>query len=137
VKSAGIKVGLFALLFGGIASAEELYVCKFKEVKANGGWMPAEVYIGFKSEVDEVVVFDPLIKYFVGEPIPGKISVDNPKRITFTWFIDGTVDRAKQFAKMEYRLTYLKGTKSASMTGQALGFLGPYASQGACAIQKK
>lgn len=82
------------------------------------------------------LVVDAIINHFVGEPMEGRLSVDNSKRNTFVWIIKATTDNSGQAANMEYRLTHLKGNNKASITAQAHGYIGPYTGRGHCAVSK-
>lgn len=120
-------------LAGGMASAD-VYKCEFKVKKR--GWVPAEVYVQYNPATKDVLVVDGIINHFVGEPIAGRLSVDNAKRNTFVWNIKATTDNSGQSANMEYRLTHIKSNNKASITAQALGYIGPYTGRGHCAVTK-
>jgi hypothetical protein len=125
-------LGLLAFLaVPGLLSAET-FKCEFEANRVNGGWIPDIVVVDYDAARQSVMVNDPLIVYFVGQPITGKVAVDNAARLTVTWQLKATVDAANQLANMNYRLTYLKADKIASISGQALGYAGPYTAQGRC-----
>ncbi len=46
--------------------------------------LPDQIIIA-RRRATRSFVTDPIILYFVGNPIPAKIATDNAKRITFTW----------------------------------------------------
>lgn len=118
------------------ASAADIYECKFKQNAANGNWIPEIVFVVFDQKTGEVLVSDPIIHHFVKKPIEGKLAANNSARITVSWALKGTTNSSNQWANMSYRMTYLKKQKTASISGQAHGYVGPYTAQGSCILGK-
>lgn len=122
------------MLLPSIAAANDVYQCSIKQNAGNGNWLSEIVVVSVDTDNKRALVFDPIIQHFNGEAIEAKISVENAKRITFTWELSDTESASGQDPRMVYRLTVLRATNAASMTGQALGFLGPYTAQGKCDV---
>jgi hypothetical protein len=100
--------------------------------KDRSGWLPGSLLIDYKSYSGEVIVHDAIIKKFLGGPTDGYVDVDNEKRTTFKWVIDGTTTGRGQFATMNYSATILKGSKKITITGKPLGYLNNYRGTGRC-----
>jgi hypothetical protein len=122
-----------ALCFGAVAAHAVTYECKITNAQARG-WIPEMVFIEHDVAKKQAMVVDPIIQYFVGQPVVAKIDTDNAKRTTFVWTLKNTKDSGGQYANMIYRLTYLKGTGKLNMTGDAPGYVGPYTGQGSCKV---
>lgn len=120
-------------LFATMANASN-YECNFPQKAANGGWIPEFVLVYPIDGTREAVVFDPIIEEFVGDPIEAKVSADNSTRVTYIW--DFKAQNKNQYARMNYRLTIQKASRKASITGQAIGFEGPYSAEGKCVVIK-
>jgi hypothetical protein len=133
MRSRSMAFALFFVTLGSSSAlAQDVYQCSIKQNARNGNWLPEVVVVSVDTQNKRALAFDPVIKRFNGDAIEARITVENAKRITFSWELSDTDDVIGQDARMVYRLTILKGTKAASMTGQALGYVGPYTSQGTC-----
>lgn len=114
----------------------ETYKCSFEEKRKNGGWIPEIVVLDIDAKNKLATVYDPLIAHFIGKPIRAKIATDNAARTTFTWRVKATTDSLNQFANMDYRLTVQKADRSSTISGQAIGYDGPYTARGNCELAK-
>lgn len=114
------------------AQAAQVIECR---LSGTSTWVPTLVVVEDGREGDEVTVFDPIIKYFRGTPIRATVAVDNPRRTTFTWSLRARDDQ-NQEARIEYRLTRLKGDNRATISAAPLGFEGPYTGQGTCTTRQ-
>lgn len=114
------------------AQAAEVIECR---LTGTSTWVPTLVVVENGREGDEVTVFDPIIKHFRGAPIRATVTVDNPRRTTFTWSVRAR-DGLNQEARIEYRLTRLKGDNRATISALPLGFEGPFTGQGRCTTRK-
>jgi hypothetical protein len=126
----------FMAMLPTISFADDIYECQIKQ-DDNSGWIPQVVVVSVDTENKRALVFDPIINTFMGKAIEAKIDTENAKRVTFTWKIVGTKDRIGQDATFIYRLTVMKATNAASMTGTALGYAGPYGGRGSCKMGTK
>jgi hypothetical protein len=131
----GLRFGSVLVLVGllsasAAAAAPLLWECDFPK-NSGQGWIAPMVVVAHEVEAGSATVIDGVIEYFIGNPIAAKVSADNPSRSTFTWKVRSR-DRMGQNATMEYRLTIQKADRSARMTAQALGFVGPYFASGRC-----
>lgn len=136
-------IATLALAFAaGLAAAPALaanvYECAFPEREANRNWLPAQVAITHDVESGEVLVFDPLIQHYKGNPIPAKVETDNKARVTYTWRLDGMKDVSGQMVNQAYRLTIRKDGLSAKVSGKALGYANsPDEAAGRCKLHKR
>jgi small ligand-binding sensory domain FIST len=127
-----LLIGVF-LTFPGFAGAQ-VFGCDFPQTAANGGWIAPKVLVFIDEANGTVEAFDGVIKGNVGDdPISGRIDTANARRVTVTWSFQ-TKDVANQTADMRYRLTIQRADRSASITGQAIGYIGPYTAEGACQV---
>jgi hypothetical protein len=110
----------------------ELYECR---IRGENSWVPKVIVIEVGGQGDTVKVFDPLIKYFVGKPLNATVDTDNSARTTFSWGLQVKSD-SNQYARLKVRLTRLKADASASVTVQALDYVGPFTGRGSCETVK-
>jgi hypothetical protein len=120
-----------ALLFSATASLAVVYECQVTS-KERTGWLPKVVVIDYDTDTREVTVFDPIIKHFLGGPTDAEVDLENEKRTTFKWVVDGTTNRLAQFAKMSYRATVFRGSNKFVISGKPLGYLNNYRGTGHC-----
>ena len=114
------------------AQAAEIIECR---LAGTSTWVPTLVVVENGREGDEVTVFDPIIRYFRGQPIRAEVVLDNPRRTTFAWSLRAR-DAQNQEARIEYRLTRLKAGNRATISAAPLGFEGPFTGQGTCTIRQ-
>ena len=51
------------------------YDCKFEQSRARGGgWIPEILIVTDDDKSGEIIAYDPIIKHFVGKPIPARRS---------------------------------------------------------------
>lgn len=115
------------------AGADEGYICSFALKAADGGWMPEAIEVHYAPGDKGVMVMDNIINEFVGQPLAGKVSVDNAKRVTFYWIVKAK-DPINQHINAEYRLTYLKASGTAELLGTMHGYSNQYHNSGKCKI---
>ncbi len=107
-----------------------IVACKLKE-QGNSNWIPTEVLV-LDDGAGGYLVIDPVTYHFVGKPVPGKLAVNNAVRRTFSWTTENTVDNARQYAGMSYRLTVPKAGGQATISGKPLGYWNDYFGAGSC-----
>ncbi len=125
------SIGLFAqpAFAGG-----KVYECKIGNTRSQGNWLPKVLFIGHNHTEKKVIVSDPIILHFNDrQPIEGRVSTDNSKRITFTWNLQTKV--RSQTAKIAYRATYMKATGRLNISGSPLGYSNRYTSSGTCDVK--
>lgn len=111
-----------------LPAAAELYECR---IRGENSWVPKVVVVEAGRQGEEVKVFDPVIKHFFGQPLTARVDTDNAARTTFTWSYKVTSD-SNQYALLKVRLTRLKADATASITVQAIDFVGPFTGRGSC-----
>lgn len=139
LSRAGGGVGFVAaLLLSAPVLAADIYECEFAKHSAHGNWLPTVVVIEHDAKTNGVTVYDPLIKYYKGKPIAGKVETDNDKRISYTWKLDGMKDVRNTTASFAYRLTIHKAGLAAKVSGKVLGYEnGAQESAGSCKKYKR
>ncbi len=123
-----------ALLAATPAHAKK-YVCQMQD----DPWIPEVVVIDYNESTGGVVVFDGIIKHYMGAPIAGELDLTNSKRITFTWKLANITNKApgrSQFTSgMLYRMTIQHGSLSARMTARPNGYIDNFRGKGQCKIE--
>lgn len=120
-----------AMSLAGPAMAD-LYECSFR---GENSWVPEIVVVEIGAQGQEVAVFDPLIKHFLKGPTKAKVETDNTARTTFTWTYRIKND-SNQYARLNFRMTRLKANQTASISVQAIDYIGPYGGHGTCKTVK-
>ena len=124
-----------AMLISAPAGAT-IYECHFEEKASNGNWLPNVSVVEYDEKAGKATVFDPLIKYFVTNPLNAKIETDNDIRTSFNWILP-TKDNAGHSSKIAYRLTIRKADLSANVHGKVMVYDNePWDAQGRCKIVK-
>jgi hypothetical protein len=125
---------LSGVCLAGSASATT-YVCSVKP-DSKGAWIPQTLAISHTPSTGEVIVNDDMIMQFRGKPLAGKVAVDNKRRITFTWTIDGIeAGGGQSVRRFDFRATIQKGSHKISMTSQPSGFANVFGGRGACKVK--
>ena len=125
--------GAFALsaLTAAPALATEALECRFEQKAVNGSWVPEVVVVAWETGSDQVMVYDPLIEQFVGEPMPARIDTDNARRTTWSWEVK-VKSGTNQNARMKFRLTMMKADRSAQISVTPQGYADNFQSSGSC-----
>lgn len=125
---------LLASAFFVQAVAAKEYKCDFVE-KAQTGWVPKVVYL--RDEAGEILVFDPIIKHFIGEPVTGRIQRENERVVSYEWTLDQTTNSGGQYVTaFDYRILMQKSSAKATLTAVPLGYDSTYHADGTCAELK-
>jgi hypothetical protein len=115
-------------------AAPVTYTCALDVARANN-WIPTQLVIQHDAETGRVIVNDPIIVAMVGQPLEGKVDIDNAKRITFLWELPKVKNRSGQFTpRFLYRATYLKATTVVSVSAQPAGYPNSFEARGNCTI---
>jgi hypothetical protein len=111
------------------------YSCTL-DVPESQSWVPEQVVIRFDPDTKSVVVNDPLIVHFVGEPVAGRVKTNNASRITFAWDLDMVKNQDGQIApKFLYRATVAKADNSVRITAIPAGYSNTFETAGKCDLQ--
>ncbi len=127
-------IATVGLLGTSVASVADVYECQLPTAQKNG-WVPEVVVFTHTAGEKTAIVYDPIIDYFVGKAIEGKVVTENAKRLTVKWILDGVTNSANQHAKFEYRLTYVRASGKLNMTANALNYVGPFTGRGKCTVK--
>lgn len=130
-------VVLIAGLIGFCASAASAdlirHECTFPQERARGGgWIPAVVVINEDTAKSTVMVFDPIIQDFIGQPIAAARGEETRARISFSWKYK--TSNKGQTPIRNFRLTYFKDGRPAKMDVQAGGADNKWTGEGACKV---
>ncbi|MEP2781406.1 MAG: hypothetical protein ABJO67_02515 [Pseudoruegeria sp.] len=120
----------------GAATAEALK-CEVTNAR-NRGWVPSEIIVDFDRKSGDVIVVDPITYHFMEGPVAGEVA-ESSKKDTYKWSIKNAKDSHGQKFSLNYRMTVRKPSMKMNITGQPLGFQGPFTGKGKCApyIRKK
>ncbi|MBL9064349.1 hypothetical protein [Tabrizicola sp.] len=132
-----VAVGLLAIVGALNPAAAKItqYECKFPyEAARGGGWIPEILILTDDDVKGEIMVFDPIIKHFVGNPIDARLSGRTKVRSTYTWEL---VFRNKgQGGRMIYTFSYFSNGQPAKMKGEPGGYRGNWSAEGTCKVSK-
>ena len=138
---AGVMVAGLAVL-AMIGSAETAsakitqYDCKFEQSRARGGgWIPEILIITDNDKSGEIIAYDPIIKHFVGKPIPIRRSGETKARVTYVWDLETRVK--DQAPKMTYTFSYFRNGQPTKMRVQPGGYDNVFAGEGTCKVSTK
>ncbi len=116
------------------AAAATRYQCTFDgDNKRGGNWVPS--FLVVEDEGEKVIVYDPIIKQFVGQPIGARRSADTKGRVTYVWQVETRVKQ--QSTLMTYRLTYYRAGGRASMTVEPGGYDNSFSGDGTCKVSTR
>jgi hypothetical protein len=109
------------------------YECTFQyEQSRGGGWVPEVVFVTENDQSGEIIVFDPVIKHFVGEPIAARKTDVTDTRQTYRWEVK--FQNKGQSGRMIYSLTYRSNGRAASMKALPGGFDNSWTGDGSCKV---
>jgi hypothetical protein len=118
-----------------VLAAPVIYTCQL-DVPASQGWVPEQVVIRYDAADKSVVVNDPLIQHFVGEPVAGRVKTNNASRITFAWDLEMVKNQDGQIApKFLYRATVSKADNSIRISAIPAGYSNTFEAGGTCSLQ--
>lgn len=117
-------------------AAVTAYECTFAYERARGGgWVPSVVVIEDDPARSTATVFDPVIRHFVGTPIPARRGQETRARITFSWTY--TARNRGQAPVMLYRLTYYKDGRPAAIQAKPGGYDNEWTGSGTCRVARR
>jgi len=137
VRSAMATAGLAAVTFfgaAGMASAKiTQYECRFTQGQSRGGgWISEILVVTDNDKTGEILAYDPVIKTFVGKPIPARRSAETKARVTFGWDVDIRVK--DQSSRMTYTMSYFRNGQPAKMRAQPGGYDNTWTGEGTCKV---
>ena len=111
------------------------YECRFpQENPRGGGWIPTMLILTEDDVKGEIIVFDPLIKHFIGTPIKARLSARTKVRSTYSWEVK-TANKG-QYARMAYTLSYRSNGQPATMSARPGGYRNSFSAEGTCKVSK-
>lgn len=91
------------------------------------------VFIIRDTASDRVVVSDAMILAFNdGQPVEGRLVVDNASRTTFAWTVDVILQVSP--VKLRYRGTYVKSSGHFSILAEPTGYANNFTRGGTCQV---
>ena len=124
-----IGLAIFSLTAFPAMAAQVTYICKINN-KGND-YIQEQVVIGYDDATATVFAYDPLIDFFVGQPVVGKVTEDTNKKQTFTWTVP-VRNSGGQITKMAYRAAIFMKDKKVYMTAKPHGYVDQFTARGAC-----
>jgi hypothetical protein len=123
-----------AALSGAAMAAPLTYTCALDVARANN-WVPSQLVIQHDADTGRVIVNDPIIIAMVGQPVEGKVDIDNAKRVTFLWELPKVKNRSGQFTpRFLYRATFIRATEAVSVLAKPAGFPNSFEGRGKCTV---
>lgn len=112
------------------------YVCEMKGTRP-GEWIQKDLVIDHDTKTGKVLVSDAVILHYFNRPIEGRVDVDNDRRRTFKWSVEGAKDSKGQYGpSMDYSATYRKGTGKVSVSMIPVGYANHFKRGGKCKVSK-
>ncbi|WP_424942854.1 hypothetical protein [Aliiroseovarius crassostreae] len=125
----------------GQANAKNYY-CVINKSRGGGDTssLPPDLYVWHDETTGSVKVLDGMIQKVFEEPIGGAVSVDNTKRMTFSYTIKKVPGKNQYGGKvlasgLGYRLTIQKSDLSATLSMKPLGFANTFRGEGKCSLK--
>ena len=116
----------------------QIYNCDITP-QGTGDWLPTRLLVEHMPKAKTADVWDPLIKYFVGKPMTGRVVTENPKRVTIAWEITrltNTQGQGRQYTSaLAFRATILKPSLKVVIRSKPRGYPNRYLGQGKCRIR--
>lgn len=130
-----ILLSLIIALILAAPAAAATYRCKLKE-QGHSNYIPEEVIVAYDEASAGVTVFDPIIQYYVGDPISGQLRSANATRLLFGWSVPLKNSKGQFTAGMTYSLNILKASGKAQISANPQGYVNTFRGKGSCAKQK-
>ena len=132
-----VAVGLVAICgaFDPAAAKITQYECKFTHEQARGGgWIPEILILTDDDVTGEIIVFDPVIKHFVGQPIEAALEARTKVRSTYKWEVRTEV--RGRYARMAYIFSYRSNGLPANISARPGGYDNSFSGDGTCKVSK-
>lgn len=109
------------------------YECSFPQSKARGGgWVPEILIITDNDKSGEIIVFDPVIKYFVGKPITARRSGETKARVSYVW--EYWTNNKGQSSRVTYSFSYFRNGQPAKIRVQPGSYDNTWSGEGTCKV---
>ncbi len=130
----GAVLGVMAVAGPALAGITQ-YECRFAQEPARGGgWIPEMLVLTDDDKTGETMVYDPIIKHFVGVPIKAKLEARTKSRATFSWEVK--IEVRGQYSRMAYTFSHLSNGQAARMTARPGGYDNSFSGEGTCKVSK-
>lgn len=115
---------------------QTIYTCSLKVAK-NQSWVPEEVVVIVNKTDGKVLVFDPIIRYFMTNPIPAKVVVNTADRLTLKWTVK-RINKVKpsNAPNFNYVAKITKKDKRIAIDGTPMGYDNRFYSDGVCKVKE-
>lgn len=110
-------------------AATVAYECTMPQTQNGGGWIAPQII--FAVENDEAIVYDGVIHFKNGKPIPAKLLEDSEDKLSIRWEM-GMRDGAGNSFIMRYKATILHKSKVAIVSARPAGYDNKLEERGAC-----
>ena len=141
IFSISIVSAILGLASFASAANAQTYVCQLTEQGRNK-LIPEVVVVAYDKADGSVAVFDPIIKYYVGEAIAGEVKTLNDKRITFGWLVKSVKGESTSGGRplftsgIKYRLTIQHSSLKATIWAAPNGYRNQGRGKGQCEIEQ-
>ncbi len=113
-----------------LAEKGDIYDCKFKV--SRGQWLVDQVIVGVGHKSGNAYVYDGMVHVAYGKPMQVKITQNDDSRLVFRWTVPVT-DSWNMTRKVNFRLTYIKKNKRATVASDVAGYENHDTARGSCA----
>ncbi|KUF09024.1 hypothetical protein [Pseudoponticoccus marisrubri] len=130
-----VLIGAAAALAAPPAAATIMtYECHVRHTDAREVIQPL-IFIAHDDDDDRVVVSDAAILGFnAGQPVEGRLVVENDARVTVAWEVDMRI--GSRTVTMRYRATVVKGSHAFNVVAQPKGYSNIFSRGGRCVVKK-
>lgn len=128
---------LFCLTPAAMAKSTKLtlHICTLK-VSQNQIWGPDHVVIEIHKSDGKVLVFDPLIRHFMNNPIQAEVVIYTPDRFTLKWNLN-RVNKVRPYTMptIVYTAKLTKKDNRIAINVTPLGYDSHFYADGICKVQ--
>lgn len=114
---------------------QTIYTCALS-VTRNQSWIPDQVVISVNDADGAVLVFDPIIRYFMSNPIPARVVKNTSDRLTLKWNVK-RVNKVKpnDMPTMVYTAKLTKNDNRIAINATPLGYDNGFYADGLCKVK--
>ena len=117
-------------------AAETRYECRFKVGAArDGNAVPEILFVQHAAGGDTALIFDPIIKHFIGKPIAAKFATETKARVEFKWDVRVHNNSGQDFL-MFYTFVYYKDGRPAKIVAAPGGYDNRFSGEGTCKLSR-
>lgn len=116
-------------------SKQTIYTCTLAVTK-NQSWIPDQVVISVNKADGAVLVFDPIIRHFMSNPIPAKVVTETSERMTLKWNVK-RVNKVEpnNMPTMVYTAKFTKNDNKIAINATPLGYDNRFFADGVCKVK--